>query len=576
MKLVEMIEKEFRKILWIGLAISVSGIAVFSIFSTKDTLDRANTFIESHVVSLVAKEISIQNTSEIDSRIRQVYQSWKSTQGTDLKISIYVDGRLIAQAGPLKSFGYFSMSTSKSLTLASGHSVNYKAEIDLSSVVIFFVLTIFFVIVFLVLCFWQLKNRMRLSLKTVAKPLEERAAWILKKANSLPESLQDQTTFKQSEVQEIAALDESFSIFQNRMLDLEEKLRSKSFLEAKIILAEQVAHSLKGAISHLSLLSKNESAIESDLISIQQKLVNVSENLLQTEKPRSNLMSGRISIFNPIEAIRKIVDEKRLFSLDRNFQIDCGQDNFQIKGSLIDFEITVSDLLDNAIQATDDDGNILISAKTTNRQIEVSVKDDGKGIPADVIPQLMKPKASFGKIGGTGLGLSHAKQTVESFNGSIEIKSQVSLGTEVKLRIPLATQEKIISLSDGQTLVIVDDDQSIHDCWDLLVFKFKDRLNVRHFYSSNEFQKWMTTRSIQDEDIFFIFDYDLKERLTGLDLIKMYNLSHLSKLITGISKDPVVQSAANELQATVWDKNDFPDIRIDFKPQNTPHIAVNL
>ncbi len=578
MKLVQMIENEFKKILWIGLAISISGITVFSLFSTKDTLDRANTFIESHIVSLVAKEVSLQNTSEIDSRIRQVYQSWKSTQGTELRIFIYVDGRLVSQAGPLKSFGYFSFVTAKNLDLSSGHSINYRAEIDLSYLVIFFALTTFFVIVFLMLCFWQLRKRMRSSLKSVAKPLEERADWILKKANTLPDSLHDTTTFPESQVQEIAALDESFSIFQNRMIDLEEKLRAKTFVEAKVELAEQVAHSLKGAIAHLSLLAKNADSsqgIGTDLDSIQKNLVNVSESLLQQEKPFSKLLSDKKSVFDAGMVIKKIVADKRNLHRTKQFQFQQTRGNFKIEGSQTDFEISISDLIDNSVQATGVNGLIQVSISQNQGQLEIVIADNGKGISEEIIPQLMRPKASFGKIGGTGLGLFHAKQTVESFSGKIEIKSQLTKGTEVKLIVPLVAQEKLVSLTEGQSLVIVDDDKSIHDCWDLLVFQHQDKIRVRHFYSSSEFQKWMTAKHSENANAVYIFDYDLKEHLNGIDLIKIFSLTDRAKLMTGVSKDPHVQQQAQEMDLVVWDKDEFSNIRIEFKPQNTPHLAVN-
>ncbi|MBK7962381.1 MAG: hypothetical protein IPK04_15065 [Bdellovibrionales bacterium] len=120
MKLVATIESEFKKILLLGLGISVVAIIVFSIFSAKETVEKATTFIESHTSKLTESEINLQSVSEIDRKIAQVYSSWIESQGIDLRISVFIDEKMIAHAGQLQSSVSFSFSSEKTLHLPSG------------------------------------------------------------------------------------------------------------------------------------------------------------------------------------------------------------------------------------------------------------------------------------------------------------------------------------------------------------------------------------------------------------------------------------------------------------------------
>ena len=66
----------------------------------------------------------------------------------------------------------------------------------------------------------------------------------------------------------------------------------------------------------------------------------------------------------------------------------------------------------------------------------LAIKDSGRGIPSEVLPKLMRKGETYHKEGGTGLGLYHAKSSVESWGGTIELFSEVGQGTEVRVSLP--------------------------------------------------------------------------------------------------------------------------------------------
>ena len=76
---------------------------------------------------------------------------------------------------------------------------------------------------------------------------------------------------------------------------------------------------------------------------------------------------------------------------------------------------------------------------------------------------------SLGKVGGTGLGLSSAREFAEGLGGALEIRSTLGLGTIVALKIPLCFPPSWfvpeILVSKDAEICVLDDDPSIHEVW---------------------------------------------------------------------------------------------------------------
>jgi PAS domain S-box-containing protein len=96
-------------------------------------------------------------------------------------------------------------------------------------------------------------------------------------------------------------------------------------------------------------------------------------------------------------------------------------------------------LLVNAAQAVRARGNgkITIETRTLGDQIEISVSDDGVGIPPDNLQQIFACGfTTRSDEGGSGLGLAISKEIVDAHNGSLEVTSQVGAGTTFTVRLP--------------------------------------------------------------------------------------------------------------------------------------------
>ena len=96
-------------------------------------------------------------------------------------------------------------------------------------------------------------------------------------------------------------------------------------------------------------------------------------------------------------------------------------------------------LVMNAIDAMPRGGNLWIStARLEDNEIAFEVRDDGMGIPADVLPQLFEPFMTTKEVGkGVGLGLAISKGIVERHGGRIQVQSELGKGTTFKVILPL-------------------------------------------------------------------------------------------------------------------------------------------
>ena len=95
-------------------------------------------------------------------------------------------------------------------------------------------------------------------------------------------------------------------------------------------------------------------------------------------------------------------------------------------------------LIANAVDATEGDGMITITTSQTLQLFLISVRDHGAGIPESIRGKIFDPFFTTKPIGqGTGLGLSISYGIVQDHRGSIEVLSEMGVGTEFIVKIPL-------------------------------------------------------------------------------------------------------------------------------------------
>ncbi|MEJ2033153.1 MAG: HAMP domain-containing sensor histidine kinase [Deltaproteobacteria bacterium] len=98
-------------------------------------------------------------------------------------------------------------------------------------------------------------------------------------------------------------------------------------------------------------------------------------------------------------------------------------------------KMAILHVLRNAIEACSHGDTIQVSTALVSRGVIVIIKDNGPGIPREVLEHVFEPFYST-KKGETGLGLAHVRQIIEEHLGSVEINSREGEGTEVVIILP--------------------------------------------------------------------------------------------------------------------------------------------
>ena len=100
-------------------------------------------------------------------------------------------------------------------------------------------------------------------------------------------------------------------------------------------------------------------------------------------------------------------------------------------------------ILINAAQAMESQGTMTITTRTDGDFAVVRFRDTGSGIPADKLGSIFDPFFTTKPVGsGTGLGLSISYGIIQDHGGTIEVESEVGVGTEFTIRLPLRAAEE--------------------------------------------------------------------------------------------------------------------------------------
>jgi PAS domain S-box-containing protein len=162
----------------------------------------------------------------------------------------------------------------------------------------------------------------------------------------------------------------------------------------------------------------------------------------------SRITSGRIRLHRePLELaelLKAVVETYRQSAESTRHQISlaAGGGPAYVSGDRTRLTQIFSNILHNAVKYTPPAGRIEIALRTENRQAAVSVRDNGMGIPAEMLEHIFEPFAQLDRSyeradGGLGIGLTLAKKLVEMHDGRIEARSAGrGKGTEFLIHLP--------------------------------------------------------------------------------------------------------------------------------------------
>lgn len=541
---------------------------------------------------------------------RSATEFWRAFAGTQTLLKgmeIYIGDALVSQVGTAQSLGspLYLQFTRCFSTGQNQTCLRYWASPLQFVLQVIYVLFASFVSSLLIY-FLRLKIAAR-NITNLTHPLEREVGRIselssvFKKAhdsessNFVAESSNHQNSI---EILEIVKLSDSYNeLFQH----------SKSFLELQketevskslSLMAAQVAHDIRSPLSALNMiLFQLPQLKEEQRILIRnsvQRINDIANGLLESSKQRakqagakkSDLLIKQQEVVFLNALIDSIVSEKRIqFSHKDNLvllpEIDMQESYFAVVNST-ELKSVLSNLVNNAVEALEEKGRVTVSLRKGKGSILISVTDNGKGMPETILKKLMSGAkgVSFGKDGtssGSGLGVHHAKSTIESFGGTFDINSREGLGTAVTLNLPRIQVPswfiETLNLEPNQIVVALDDDQSIHDIW---LGRFGNSeiiekgIHLLNFKSGNDFKDFVLSKVIEDSKspgCLFLIDFELAgQAATGLELIEEYGLANNAILVTSRHEEQELQKRCERLGVKI-----LPKLMAGFVP-----IVVNF
>ncbi len=100
----------------------------------------------------------------------------------------------------------------------------------------------------------------------------------------------------------------------------------------------------------------------------------------------------------------------------------------------------LENLIKNAVEAMPNGGVLTLSVEQQEESVAIGVADTGCGIPEEILPTIFEPFVTYGKAGGTGLGMAIAKAVVEAHGGTIRVESTVGRGSTFWIVLPKASR----------------------------------------------------------------------------------------------------------------------------------------
>ncbi len=241
---------------------------------------------------------------------------------------------------------------------------------------------------------------------------------------------------------------------ESALIDSEKELSEAN--ATKNVFFSIIAHDLKGPVGNISqllkLLKDNFSDISNDekldyiniLMGLSSKTNNLLDDLLLWARIQMNTLEfdiEKISLKDLTENTLFLLEEK---AKEKNIKIISNVGDIELEINKSSIKTVIRNLLSNALKFSYQDSKIEINSNVieNNKFVEISVKDNGIGIPKEYIDKLFKIGSTFSTYGtdkekGTGLGLILCKELIEKNGGSIRADSEEDKGSTFYFTIPL-------------------------------------------------------------------------------------------------------------------------------------------
>ena len=203
------------------------------------------------------------------------------------------------------------------------------------------------------------------------------------------------------------------------------------------VFAETLAQPIEDPAEHAEFVREIEE--NSD------RMARLVDDLLSLSALESGKQPPKFERVALTEAVGKVAATMKPLAAKKNIvlRVEAMHEAPDVRADRGQLRQVLTNLLDNAIKYTGENGTIRVSAASADAFVAVAVEDNGPGIPALDVPRIFErfyrvDKARSREQGGTGLGLSIVKHIVELHGGAVTVYSEPGRGSTFRFTLPTA------------------------------------------------------------------------------------------------------------------------------------------
>lgn len=179
-----------------------------------------------------------------------------------------------------------------------------------------------------------------------------------------------------------------------------------------------------------------------------KRLSSLAKNMLQLTLLDREEIELELTNYSLVEQMNRVISTQENQAMEKNIEIvfEMPKKEIFIEGDEQRLEQVWTNIISNAIKYTNEGGLITITMKKISKDIEISIEDTGIGMSKEVVSHIFERFYREDKarnVEGNGLGLAIVKSIVDLHHGKIDILSQVDVGTNFIVRLPIEKQKLI-------------------------------------------------------------------------------------------------------------------------------------
>jgi signal transduction histidine kinase len=243
----------------------------------------------------------------------------------------------------------------------------------------------------------------------------------------------------------------------NRMIRRLRRARTQEVQAARVLawgeMSRQVAHEIKNPLTPIKLSVQHLRRAYADGRTDYGEILDSNVAQILTEIDRLTEIARLFSRYGaPAEAagplevvevgpvVREALMLYRAGELGIQYRAELEEGLPPVRARVGELKEVLLNLLENAYTALDGQGTVTIEARREGESVEMVVRDDGPGIPPELLSKVFEPHFSTHST-GTGLGLAIVRRIVEDWGGMVMAKENPEGGTAVTIRLQVAERE---------------------------------------------------------------------------------------------------------------------------------------